>query len=494
MTPPSAVMRRPVTPRYARASRTSVKIWPSKNNRLRRFFALRGRRRYRGSLFRRFVLVATSRKWTEARRRFRPVRRRGGERRTADALPFGRPLPRRYREAFYRKQQLRAFHGKRRESRLRRLVQTLRTGSASTTGDRSRSFFAALAQRLDRVLFRRRLRPTIVAGHQLIRHQGLSINGRLEHSPAAILRVGDTLSFLPRVLDNSVATQTPSTSSLSSPFRRILPEFETSCSPTTQPHVAIWRLLLTDLRVRLYYRRWGLYIARRRLSNSLKSTLRLFRYPVVANAFSQNRTSFVPVIDAKSASPFSISPRSSQSSTRLYKTIPSAQAASSALRIAQVRLTRAQNRFSYSQQKDFPSALTAVSKSLSPVVNRFSKFTHYLRLWSALRLRTSLLPRRPRRFFDENQARGRRSISSRLSFSGRRKRRRRLRRQINTKHDRQRKALRFQPVHRAFPSYLQRDLRTLRAVRVAVPSPEDGIYPFRASPARVLSFYRSRGF
>ncbi len=49
-------------PRYAIAYKSKSKVWPYKNAYLRRFYALRARRMRRGGLFRRCVLVATSRK------------------------------------------------------------------------------------------------------------------------------------------------------------------------------------------------------------------------------------------------------------------------------------------------------------------------------------------------------------------------------------------------------------------------------------------------
>lgn len=56
---------------------------------------------------------------------------------------------------------------------------------------------SGLESRLDRILFRRRLRPTIYTCHQFIRHQGICVNGGLEHSPHAQIRLGDTISLVP---------------------------------------------------------------------------------------------------------------------------------------------------------------------------------------------------------------------------------------------------------------------------------------------------------
>ncbi len=154
------------------------------------------------------MLVSTTRKWTLARRLIRPVRRRsggglGGSGSGGGSLAYGRPAKRRYRQAFYTKQQLRAFHGKVKERTFRKLYSAYR----ATAAKRNQAFFAALESRLDRVLFRRRVLPTIFACHQLIHHHGIHINntslssansevtvGSLEYSPSAHVRVGDIIS------------------------------------------------------------------------------------------------------------------------------------------------------------------------------------------------------------------------------------------------------------------------------------------------------------
>lgn len=110
---------------------------------------------------------------------------------------LGRPRRRRYRDVFYTKQQLRSFHGKRSERSLQNILKRSSFHASSVQSARSRSFIASLESRLDRVLFRARLLPTIFACHQYIHHLGLSVNGALEFSPQAILRPGDVVSLVP---------------------------------------------------------------------------------------------------------------------------------------------------------------------------------------------------------------------------------------------------------------------------------------------------------
>jgi hypothetical protein len=195
-------------------------------------------------------------------------------------------------------------------------------------------------------------------------------------------------------------------------------------------------------------------------------------------------------------------------------------------------------------------AFSSEKLDLTKSVQFRSKLRHYLKLWFTLRRRTTLLPRsfRPRvarlshgnSFFAENRPgssrvayssrsafRDRnvpsRSYASRSSYEhglksqlnvvpelrpsvdrslrvrrparlSRRKGRRWLRRQRRNKASRRRKTPRLKPVHRFFPAHLQRDLRTLRAVRVQSPTVEDTHYSFRGSIAKIQTFYRSKGF
>jgi ribosomal protein S4 len=79
---------------------------------------------------------------------------------------------RRFRNAFYIKQQLRAFHGKIKEEKFRNFFKKYLTHGVN----RNLSFFAALERRLDIFFFRMRLFPTIFACHQYILHNGVLLN------------------------------------------------------------------------------------------------------------------------------------------------------------------------------------------------------------------------------------------------------------------------------------------------------------------------------
>ena len=166
-------------PRYKIAFQAKSKIWPYKDSRLRRFFNIRGRKLVRRGFFKRYVVVFNNMKWTIARRYIRPYMRRR------------KAVRRRFRNAFYTKQQLRAFHGKIKEEKFRNFFKKYLTHGVN----RNMSFFAALERRLDIFLFRMRLLPTIFACHQYIMHHGVILNKGNEHCPSALVRPGDTLTI-----------------------------------------------------------------------------------------------------------------------------------------------------------------------------------------------------------------------------------------------------------------------------------------------------------
>ena len=296
---------------------------------------------------------------------------------------------------------MRSFSGKRAAKAFRQLVRRGVGGGMGGSGVGSASFFAALASRLDMVLFRRRLRPTVVATHQLIHHQGVSVNGRLCFSPRRLVQPGDTIGFLPSGL--------------------LLPA-------KVDRRRRRWRTVLWDLFCRVYYRRWGLYTLRRRLLAISKKRGR--------------RTAIRRGSPARTA--------------RLRPLI-----------------RKALNRVPESGGQRLASQTTVTS--LTPATRVL------LRLRYALRLRKSLLPR-----FRATSRRGGTSSSPRS-------RRRRLLLARRVKAERRRKIPRLRPVHLRIPTFLHRDFRTLRAVRLHFPSPEESVFSFRATLIQVAAFFRSQG-
>jgi len=175
---------------------TKSKVRPDKNGYFRHFFALRGRQFFRKQrLFIRCRLVAKSRKWLSVRRSMRPYIIWGGIRRIKSAsenkTAFGRPLKQRYRDRFYKKQQLRFFHGEIKEKNFRNFFKT----HLKSLSLRTKSLFSGLESRLDIVFFRIRLLPTIFACRQFINHQGLEVNSKLQKSPRSLIATGDVVGL-----------------------------------------------------------------------------------------------------------------------------------------------------------------------------------------------------------------------------------------------------------------------------------------------------------
>jgi len=100
-------------------------------------------------------------------------------------------VKRRYKTAFYNKQQLRHFYGKIREETFRNFFKNHLVG----VNMRNNSYYSALECRADMFLFRTRLLPTLYAAKQFVQHQGIELNDRIEKSSNALVRPGTILTF-----------------------------------------------------------------------------------------------------------------------------------------------------------------------------------------------------------------------------------------------------------------------------------------------------------
>jgi ribosomal protein S4 len=168
-------------PRYRIPFQAQSKVWSYKDSRLRRFFNIRGRKLVRRGNFKRYVLVFNNMKWAIARRYIRPYK----PRRKAVRRRF------RFRNAFYLKQQMKAFHGILRENLFRNIFKSvLYTGLK-----RKRSFYTSLECRLDIFFFRMRILPTIFAANQYILRYGLLLNKVKQNTPSVFLKPGDLVKI-----------------------------------------------------------------------------------------------------------------------------------------------------------------------------------------------------------------------------------------------------------------------------------------------------------
>jgi small subunit ribosomal protein S4 len=60
---------------------------------------------------------------------------------------------------------------------------------------KTESFLNSLENRVDMVLFRMRLLPTVYAAHQYVDHQGVYINGRFLNVAGYTMKIGDIVNL-----------------------------------------------------------------------------------------------------------------------------------------------------------------------------------------------------------------------------------------------------------------------------------------------------------
>ena len=101
------------------------------------------------------------------------------------------------------KQKLRFNYGLS-ERQLRRLMLDARKGNAPT----GETLLQLLERRLDNVVFRAGLAPTIPAARQLVSHRHIKLNGKLVNIPSIRLKVGDEITIKQESLHLSVIQET----------------------------------------------------------------------------------------------------------------------------------------------------------------------------------------------------------------------------------------------------------------------------------------------
>jgi ribosomal protein S4 len=166
--------------RYKICFQTQNKIWIYKNSRLRNFYRLRSKvLLLQGKIAKSFT-IANNMKWRVIRRKMLPYNR------TKQRFRYN------YKNIFFNKQQLKNFYGKLHEYKIRNIFK--KTWNIDLFY-RKNIFIAALEQRINIVLFRMRVLPTIFSCTQLIMHKGILINNNLITLPSYRLKIGDVLSI-----------------------------------------------------------------------------------------------------------------------------------------------------------------------------------------------------------------------------------------------------------------------------------------------------------
>ncbi|MGF1474066.1 MAG: 30S ribosomal protein S4 [Geminicoccaceae bacterium] len=97
------------------------------------------------------------------------------------------------------KQKLKGYYGNMTEKQFRRAYQE----ASSLKGDTAENLIGILERRLDMVVFRMSLSPTIFGARQLINHGHVQINGRRMNIASYRVREGDIIEIAPKSRDKA---------------------------------------------------------------------------------------------------------------------------------------------------------------------------------------------------------------------------------------------------------------------------------------------------
>ena len=173
-------MAKSVKSRYKLCFQTQNKVWIYKNSRLRNFYRIRNKAvLLQGKVVKRFI-VTNNMKWTVVRRKMVPYLK------TRNRFRF------QYKTLFFNKQQLKSFYGGLKEYELRNIFK--KTWNVELFHRRN-IFISALEQRLNIVLYRMRVLPTIFSSTQFIMHKGIFVNENTITLPSYRVKIGDVVSI-----------------------------------------------------------------------------------------------------------------------------------------------------------------------------------------------------------------------------------------------------------------------------------------------------------
>ena len=167
-------------PRYKICFQSKNKVYLNKNSKFRRFYNIRDPIFIRRYFFYRRTLVLRNMKWTVARRFMNPILRK----KQYSRYQYGSILR--------NKQQLKSFYGQLKEKQLERLFKVTWLKKKQF---KEEAFLGALEHRLDVLVFRMRILPTIFSCKQYILHQGVYVNNELITLPHYQVKIGDIISF-----------------------------------------------------------------------------------------------------------------------------------------------------------------------------------------------------------------------------------------------------------------------------------------------------------
>ena len=98
------------------------------------------------------------------------------------------------------KQILKGYYGNMTEKQFRRFYEL----AAQRKGDTSENLIGLLERRLDAVIYRMKLAPTVFAARQTVNHGHILVNGKRVDIPSYLIKVGDEISLCEKMRDNLV--------------------------------------------------------------------------------------------------------------------------------------------------------------------------------------------------------------------------------------------------------------------------------------------------
>lgn len=167
-------------PRFKINFQSKNKVFLYKNSKFRRFYNIRDPIYIRRYFKYRKTLRLRNMKWTVARRFMNPVLKK----KQFSRYQYGNNL--------LTKQQLKNFYGKLKEKQLQRLFKRAYLNNQQF---KQNAFLGALEHRLDILLFRMRILPTIFACKQYILHKGVYVNKKKYFLPNYQAKIGDIISL-----------------------------------------------------------------------------------------------------------------------------------------------------------------------------------------------------------------------------------------------------------------------------------------------------------
>lgn len=454
-------------PRYTLPYLVKTKIWPYKDSYLRGFYRIRSRKIKPKGDFKQYSRVAKNIKWTEARNFFRPNTIRIDKKIIYGKSAYGQPqsISRRYSNLFYIKQKLRFFHGKMKEEAFRNLFKT----HLIRISVKTQSFFTVLESRLDRIFFRIRLLPTIFACHQFIHYNGLEVNNQVERSPRKEIKIGDLV---------------------------------------TVPAKA-WVTFYWNTYYRIYFRRWGRYIFKRRLIKKISKKL-FFSFNIKAKIY-WNKQGFITKVKNDTNSDYYLNKidtlKNKVQDYVLFKTAPidisigtdralvSNQTKSINV-IAEI-ISKVKKKLKFlehkidQKEKDLENKANQKKKKekedkIEKLHQLFFKINQYAKLYFNSYFYSRNKNKKVNKYKYKNK--------DQLFFKNKRKSVLWILWKILKKQKRKKAIIRLKPVHFFIPAYLQIDFRTLSAIKIKSPVYKDRQYPFQISLPKTYSFYKSQGY